>query len=71
MTCLHMSGFGKSGTTQSGIHIEFEECDDICTLFDHNIAIVGITVAFDCISNGENILSSSFRRTSLPPDTLG
>ncbi len=38
--CLHTPGFGKSGTTQSGTHFELVECDDICFVFDHNIAMV-------------------------------
>ena len=44
ITCLHTSGFGKSGTTQSGIHLKLVECDDICFVFDHRIVIVGIGV---------------------------
>jgi hypothetical protein len=45
ITDLHTSGFGKSGTTLSGIHIELVECNDICFLFDHNKVIVDVVVA--------------------------
>ncbi len=67
---LHTSGNGKSGITQSGVHIELVKCD-IRFVFDHNIVIVDIVVACNLTSNGRNVRFSRFRRSSLAPGIFG
>jgi len=67
---LHTSGNGKSGITQSGVHIELIQCD-MRFVFDHNIVIVDIVMAFNLTSNGRNVRFSRFRRSSLAPDIVG